>query len=51
MTRLSSVFYPPELVDKARANIRRDAWAAGLRDRAVEAAQPWLRMSDDELWG
>ncbi len=48
--RTSSVFYPPALVAQARANIARDAWAAGLRDRTVEAARPWLEMSDDALW-
>ena len=48
MTKTSSVFHPPSLLGRARA--RTDAWASQLRDQAVEAAQPWRRMSDDELW-
>ncbi len=45
-----SVFYPPALVARARENIRRGGWAAQEGDRLVAAAQPWMRMPDDELW-
>jgi len=39
-----------ELVGAARENVRRAAWAQTARDRMVEAARPWLAMSDDGLW-
>ncbi len=40
-----------ELAAAARDNIRRHEWARAARDRMVEAARPWLEMSQDELWG
>lgn len=43
-------FHPPELVDAARGNVGRHAWAQAARDRMVDAARPWLAMSEDELW-
>lgn len=44
------VFYPPDLIARARAAVERDAGAARLRDAVIEAAAPWMRQSDDELW-
>lgn len=46
-----SVFFPPELVAQGRQNCERYDWARQARDTVVAAAQPWLRMSDDEVWG
>jgi len=45
-----AVFYPPNLVEKARTNVAKVPWAAEQRDRIVEAAQPWMKLSDDDLW-
>ncbi|MBI3920423.1 MAG: heparinase II/III family protein [Armatimonadetes bacterium] len=45
-----SVFYPSELIERARRNSSKEAWAASVRKQIVEAAQPWMRFSDDELW-
>jgi hypothetical protein len=50
MSRRTSVFYPPELARRARDNAERYPWAAEARRNAVEAARPWIRMSDDDLW-
>ena len=47
----ASSFYPPAVLRHARENIRRFEWAAEARDELVAAAEPWLKMSDDELWG
>jgi len=47
----AGVFMPPELVAKARANAAKYAWAAEMRDKAVRDAEPWMKLSDDELWG
>ena len=49
MTR-GSLFYPAELIEKAKRNAEDFAWAKLARDRIVEAAQPWMAFSDDELW-
>ncbi len=49
MTR-GSLFYPAELIEKAKRNAENYAWAQRARDRIVEAAQPWMAFSDDELW-
>lgn len=46
----ASVLFPRALVDRAGANIGAHPWAAQTRDALVAAAQPWMRMSDDELW-
>jgi hypothetical protein len=46
----ASVFYPPELVQKARANAKKYPWAAEIQKQVVQAAQPWMKFSDDELW-
>ncbi len=43
-------FYPAALVARARANADRIPWAARTRDEIVAAAEPWMKMSDDELW-
>ncbi|MCL6518480.1 MAG: heparinase II/III-family protein [Armatimonadetes bacterium] len=45
-----SVFFPPELVARARKNVSKYQWMAGQKNAIIKAAQPWLKMSDDELW-
>ncbi len=47
----AGVFFPSPIVEKARANIARDPWAAEQRRLIVKAAEPWVKMSDDRLWG
>ena len=44
------MFYPVELVERARANAAKYPWAAAIRSRILEAAEPWMRLSDDALW-
>ncbi|MBM3475807.1 MAG: hypothetical protein FJX75_21275 [Armatimonadetes bacterium] len=46
----ASVFFPTQLVETARRNVQQQAWAAETRDQLVASAQPWLEMSDDQLW-
>ncbi|MEZ5278521.1 MAG: heparinase II/III family protein [Opitutaceae bacterium] len=46
----SSVFFPPELVERARRNCERFPWAADIRDAVIARAEPWLGYSWDELW-
>lgn len=48
--KIGGVFFPGELVARAQANARDHAWAAAIRDPLVAAAQPWMDLSDDELW-
>jgi len=45
-----SAFYPAPLVQRIRAATTRDSWGAELGKQAIEAAEPWKRMSDDQLW-
>lgn len=46
----AAVLYPAHLITKARRNIERYDWAKDIARPIVEAAQPWMKMSDDELW-
>jgi hypothetical protein len=46
-----SIFFPPELVENGRSNCVKYEWARQARDTVVAAAEPWLCMSDDEVWG
>ncbi len=48
--RAASVFYPPQLVANARANVARNSWAAERQRTLVAAAEPWLKMTDESLW-
>lgn len=45
-----SVFYPPALTRKARENAQRYRWAADAQKQIVANAQPWMKLSDDQLW-
>lgn len=45
-----SILYPPELTEAARSNAATYPWAARARQGIVEAARPWMSMSDDQLW-
>ena len=46
----TSVFFPPELVARARANIAKYPWAAEQKQNIVDAAKPWMKLSDEDLW-
>ncbi|MBL8228217.1 MAG: heparinase II/III family protein [Bryobacterales bacterium] len=45
-----SVFFPPDFIERAKANAQRHPWAAAIQQQIVRDAQPWMRMSTDELW-
>lgn len=45
-----SVFFPPELIARARENANRFPWAARIRDAVIDKARPWLGCTWDELW-
>jgi len=45
-----SVFFPKDLIAKAKANAAKSPWAARVQKEIAEAAQPWLKMSDEALW-
>lgn len=40
-----------ELIEHARANVKKHGWAQDVARVAVEEAAPWLAMSDEEAWG
>lgn len=46
-----SVFCLPELTARARNNAERFPWAAAMQRELVQRAEPWLQMSDEQLWG
>ncbi len=46
----SSAFYPAAVVARTKENVRKERWAAAVRDALVAAAQPWMKLSDDQLW-
>jgi hypothetical protein len=48
--KTASVFYPARLLENAQRNIDQYDWAKAMQQRAVDAADPWLMMSDDDLW-
>lgn len=48
--KTGSAFYPPALLTRAQANVAKYPWAAAMQKEIVQAAQPWMAMSDDALW-
>lgn len=44
------MFYSTQMMERAKANVRKHPWAAGIQAEIVKAAQPWMKLSDDELW-
>jgi hypothetical protein len=46
-----TVFFPPPLVERGRRNCQLYDWARRARETVRSAAQPWMQMSDAELWG
>lgn len=45
-----SAFCPAAVIEKAKANAKRCAWAGQTQKAVVAAAEPWRKMSDDERW-
>jgi hypothetical protein len=45
-----SVFYPVQLLERAQRNIQQYAWAKQIRDGIVQDAEPWRKLSDEQLW-
>ncbi len=46
----ASALFPARLTANARANAEKYGWAKEVRDRIVDAAKPWMKLTDDELW-
>lgn len=46
----TSTFFPSRLVEAAGRNVEQYPWAAEMRAGIVANAQPWLDLSDDDLW-
>ena len=49
-TKSVPVFFPEEARARLRANAGQTAWGENIRRTAVDAARPWLEMSDEGLW-
>lgn len=48
--KTTSIFVPAAMVEKARANAAKYPWAASIQKQTVSLAEPWMKLSDDELW-
>lgn len=48
--KTAGIFVPAALVEKAKANAAKYPWAADIQKRIVSSAEPWMKLSDDELW-
>jgi hypothetical protein len=46
-----SVFFPKERIKQASMNVKKFPWAANIQKGIIKTAEPWVKMSDDELWG
>ncbi len=46
----SSVFFPPQYSKLLQKNIQNNPWVNEFKNKCVEAAGPWMPLSDDELW-
>ena len=44
------VLFTQRMMDRARINAGKYPWAQDIRKDVIDAAAPWLRYSDDELW-
>lgn len=49
--KTGSIFYSKSLIENIRKNICKYSWAKEIRDNIVQQAEPWRKLSDDELWG
>ena len=50
MKKASSLFYPQTKIMKALENVEKYKWAKTQQQNFKEAAKPWLKFTDDELW-
>ncbi len=50
-TKQAGVLFPPAVMEAARHNAATLPWGREMRDRLVASAEPWAKMTDDELWG
>ena len=48
--KTASIFVPAAMVEKAKANAAKYPWAASIQKQIVARAEPWMKLSDDELW-
>ena len=50
LKKKSSVFMPNHYIDISVRNAKQYPWAAEIHQSVIEAAQPWLKYSDNDLW-
>src|SRR5688572_15476085 len=46
----TSAFYPPHVLERVRANAENTDWGRDIKRRAIDAAGPWRKMSDEQIW-
>jgi hypothetical protein len=50
MAKTASVMVTAEMRASAMRNVERHAWAQADRDRLMRQVEPWMRLSDEQLW-
>lgn len=48
--KTTSIFMPAAMIEKAKANAAKYQWAADMQKQIIARAEPWMKLSDDELW-
>lgn len=48
--KTAGALHPSGLVEKAKSNAAKYAWAAEISRQIVKSAEPWMGFSDDQLW-
>lgn len=49
-SKTHSVFYSQDLLAHATANAAQHDWAKTMQQQLVDAAAPWMALTNDELW-
>lgn len=50
LTKTRSVFFSAKHRAQAASNVQKYSWAAEIRNKAVADAEPFVKMSNEELW-
>src|SRR5687767_11080746 len=45
-----SAFFPARVLERIRASANQSDWGRSLKQQAIAQAEPWMKMSDDQLW-
>jgi len=46
----TGMLFPAQVIEAARANAATLPWGRSMKEQIVKMAEPWAKMSDEELW-